>query len=202
MTATNFEAAAAGPIAHRKVAGAALRRRAAYPVAEVELPRLRPGREPDELELRGVPALPHGKTAAVDIHCVTRWSKFDNVFEGIPYMEIHKRVKPKPEAKFVHGARRPGLHHQRADSGPARAQRMFAYKNNGEDITDEHGWPMRLVVPHLYFWKSAKWVRGLEYLAEDEPGFWEDAATTCAATRGKKKGIDTIGKTQNVRRET
>ena len=50
---------------------------------------------------------------------------------------------------------------------------VFGYRRNGEDISPEHGWPMRLVLPHLYFWKSAKWVRGLEFLAEDRPGFWE-----------------------------
>jgi DMSO/TMAO reductase YedYZ molybdopterin-dependent catalytic subunit len=120
-------------------------------------------------------ALPHGSTASVDIHCVTRWSKFDNVFEGIPYMEVHNLVKPRPEAKYVLVHAEQGFTTNVPLNDLLAPNVIFAYKNNGEDISDEHGWPMRLVVPHLYFWKSAKWVRGLEYLAEDEPGFWEDA---------------------------
>jgi DMSO/TMAO reductase YedYZ molybdopterin-dependent catalytic subunit len=120
-------------------------------------------------------ALPHGKTESVDIHCVTRWSKFENVFEGIPFREIYDRVKPKPEAKFVLVHAEQGFTTNLPIEDLLAPNVLFAYKNNDEDLTDEHGWPMRLVVPHLYFWKSAKWVRGMEFLAQDEPGFWEDA---------------------------
>jgi DMSO/TMAO reductase YedYZ molybdopterin-dependent catalytic subunit len=120
-------------------------------------------------------ALPHAKSESVDIHCVTRWSKFDNVFEGVPFKEIYDRVKPKPEARFVLVHAEQGFTTNVPLQDLLAPNVIFAYKNNGEDLTDEHGWPMRLVVPHLYFWKSAKWVRGLEFLAEDEPGFWEDA---------------------------
>jgi DMSO/TMAO reductase YedYZ molybdopterin-dependent catalytic subunit len=119
--------------------------------------------------------LPHGKTKPVDIHCVTRWSKFENVFEGIPFREIYDRVKPKPEAKFVLVHAEQGFTTNVPIEDLLAPNVLFAYRNNGEDLTDEHGWPMRLVVPQLYFWKSAKWVRGMEFLAQDEPGFWEDA---------------------------
>ncbi len=120
-------------------------------------------------------ALPQGGTESVDIHCVTRWSRFDNVFEGVPYMEIHNLVRPKPEAKYVLIHAEQGFTTNLPIADLLAPNVIFAHKNNGEDLTEEHGWPLRLVVPHLYFWKSAKWVRGLEYLAEDTPGFWEDA---------------------------
>jgi DMSO/TMAO reductase YedYZ molybdopterin-dependent catalytic subunit len=120
-------------------------------------------------------ALPHGSTQSVDIHCVTRWSKFENMFEGIPFKEVYDRVKPKAEAKYVLVHAEQGFTTNVPLDDLLAPNVIFAYKNNGEDITDEHGWPMRLVVPHLYFWKSAKWVRGLEFLPEDVPGFWEDA---------------------------
>src|SRR5208282_2548199 len=82
-----------------------------------------------------------------DIHCVTRWSRFDNRWQGVPFTEVIKLATPKPEARFV--------------------------LVDGEPLAAEHGYPLRLVVPHLYFWKSVKWVRGLELLPSDAPGFWE-----------------------------
>ena len=120
-------------------------------------------------------ALPQGSTESVDIHCVTRWTKFENVFEGIPFKEVYDRVKPKPEASHVLIHAEQGFTANLPLSDLMAPNVIFAHKNNGEEISDEHGWPLRLVVPHLYFWKSAKWVRGLEFLDHDEPGFWEDA---------------------------
>jgi DMSO/TMAO reductase YedYZ molybdopterin-dependent catalytic subunit len=108
-----------------------------------------------------------------DIHCVTRWSLFDNRWEGVSFKEVMKLVKPKPEAKFV-------MIHADVDyttNLPLEVllddDVLFAYRRNGEYLALEHGWPLRLVVPKRYFWKSAKWVRGLEFIAEDKPGFWE-----------------------------
>jgi len=117
-------------------------------------------------------ALPRHEFAN-DIHCVTTWSKLDNVWEGVPVAEVMNRVKLKPEAKFVM------LH---ADRGWTtnlpledflRETTFFGLKHNGEPLTPEHGAPVRMVVPHLYFWKSAKWLRGIEFMAKDKPGFWE-----------------------------
>jgi DMSO/TMAO reductase YedYZ molybdopterin-dependent catalytic subunit len=110
---------------------------------------------------------------ASDFHCVTRWSRFDNVWEGVAFNEVFSRLRVKPEAKFVmvHGdygyTTNVPLEDLRKDNV------LFAYKNNGENLTPEHGWPLRLIVPHLYAWKSAKWVRGIEFLEHDMPGFWE-----------------------------
>lgn len=108
-----------------------------------------------------------------DIHCVTGWSKVDNCWEGISIFEIARRVTVLPQARFV-------LVHAGQDyttnlplTELLQEDVMLAYRHNGEDLTPEHGWPLRLVVPKLYFWKSAKWVRGLEFRETDERGFWE-----------------------------
>jgi len=108
-----------------------------------------------------------------DIHCVTRWSKYDNVFEGVPFRTVAALVQPKAEAQYVmvHAENGFTANLPLADLMPDTV--LFAHKHNGRDLEPDHGWPLRLVVPHLYFWKSAKWVRGLEFLAEDAPGFWE-----------------------------
>jgi DMSO/TMAO reductase YedYZ molybdopterin-dependent catalytic subunit len=108
-----------------------------------------------------------------DIHCVTRWSRFDNVWEGVAAKELLRRARPKPDARFA-------LIHAEHDftanlplSELEQDDVLFAIKHDGEDLTPEHGWPLRLVVPRRYFWKSAKWVRGLELLDRDRAGFWE-----------------------------
>jgi DMSO/TMAO reductase YedYZ molybdopterin-dependent catalytic subunit len=117
-------------------------------------------------------ALPH-KTVHRDIHCVTRWSMFDSDWEGIPFQEILERVKPRPEAKFVMAHAENHFTANLPIEDLAREDVLLAFRRNGENISAEHGWPLRLFVPHLYFWKSAKWLRGLEFIAEDRPGFWE-----------------------------
>lgn len=108
-----------------------------------------------------------------DFHCVTRWSRFDNLWEGVSIAEILKHVNLKPEASFVlihdeqgYSANVPLVDLQRPDV-------LLAYKNNGDNLSLEHGWPLRLIIPHLYAWKSVKWVRAFEFLAENQPGFWE-----------------------------
>ncbi len=108
-----------------------------------------------------------------DIHCVTTWSKLDNVWEGVAVSEIMSKVKLKPEAKFVmlHGEH--GWNTNLPLEDFLRETSFLAIKHNGELLTPEHGYPVRMVVPHLYFWKSAKWLRGIEFIEKDKPGFWE-----------------------------
>lgn len=108
-----------------------------------------------------------------DIHCVTRWSKFDNTWEGVSFQEVLKQARPKPGAQSVmfHDAQGYTANVPLADL--MRDDVLFAYKHDGENISPDHGWPLRLVVPHLYFWKSVKWVRAMQLLPQDAPGFWE-----------------------------
>jgi len=108
-----------------------------------------------------------------DIHCVTAWSKLDVDFEGVPAKTVLALAKPLPEATFVMVHAEQGyetnlpLEYLLADDA------LFAHRADGATLTPEHGWPLRLVVPRLYFWKSAKWVRGVELMATDRRGFWE-----------------------------
>lgn len=108
-----------------------------------------------------------------DIHCVTHWSKLDNVFEGVSFSEIVRLAGVKPEARYV-------ILHAENDyttnvplEDCLQEHSLLAFRHNGADLTPEHGWPVRAVIPHLYFWKSAKWVRGIEFSSVDKPGFWE-----------------------------
>ncbi len=112
-------------------------------------------------------------TLTNDIHCVTDWSKFDNTWEGVPVSEVLKQVRLKPEATEVMVHSFGGYTTNLAMSDFNRAENLFALAHGGEPLSREHGWPLRLVVPHLYFWKSAKWVSGLAISAEQKPGFWE-----------------------------
>lgn len=108
-----------------------------------------------------------------DIHCVTTWSKLDNVWEGVAVSEVMKRVKLKPEAKYVMLHAEHGWTTNLPLDDFLRDTSFFGLKHNGQLLSPEHGYPVRAVVPHLYFWKSAKWIRGLEFMAKDKPGFWE-----------------------------
>ena len=117
-------------------------------------------------------ALPKA-TITVDIHCVTQWSKMDTTWEGVPFREVMKHIRPKPGASHVmvhcHGGYTTNLPLEDLMDESV----LLAYKHDGQDLTPEHGWPLRLVVPKLYFWKSAKWVRGLRFMDRNRPGFWE-----------------------------
>ena len=117
-------------------------------------------------------ALPLRSTLC-DIHCVTRWSRLDNRFEGIAAADLLARAKPRPEATHVLVRAAQGFTTNLPLADLDRPENLLAWKHDGAELTPEHGWPLRLVVPHLYFWKSAKWVRGFELLSEDEAGFWE-----------------------------
>jgi DMSO/TMAO reductase YedYZ molybdopterin-dependent catalytic subunit len=108
-----------------------------------------------------------------DIHCVTTWSKLDNVWEGIPVSEVMKRVKVKPEAGYVMLHAEHGWTTNLPMDDFLRDSSFFGIRHNGQLLTPEHGYPVRMVVPHLYFWKSAKWIRGIEFMEKDKPGFWE-----------------------------
>ena len=108
-----------------------------------------------------------------DMHCVTRWSKLDSTFEGIPVAEVMKQVDLLPEANFVMVHADPSYTTNLPLKDFLDDDVMFVLKYEGEPLTPEHGYPVRLLVPKLYLWKSAKWVRGLEFLADDRPGFWE-----------------------------
>ncbi len=108
-----------------------------------------------------------------DIHCVTRWSKFDMLWEGVRFRDFAALVGVKPEAKFViahcdggHSANLP-LEVMYSDDV------LLAYKFDGQYLAPEHGFPLRTLVPQRYFWKSAKWLRAIEFSSIDKPGFWE-----------------------------
>ncbi|MGC1121899.1 MAG: sulfite oxidase-like oxidoreductase [Candidatus Methanofastidiosia archaeon] len=112
-------------------------------------------------------------TVFSDIHCVTGWSRLNNVWEGVSTSVIKDLVTIRPEAQYVM------VHAEKQFTTNLRLDDffvedvLFAVKHDGRELTPEHGYPVRLVVPRLYFWKSAKWVTGVEFMAEDKRGFWE-----------------------------
>ena len=108
-----------------------------------------------------------------DIHCVTKWSKFDTLWEGIAVTEVLSRIEVLPQATHVMVIAEHGFTSNLPLGDFDRPGNLFALRYDSADLTPDHGWPMRLVVPHLYFWKSVKWVRGLRFLEGDQPGFWE-----------------------------
>ncbi|HIW34256.1 MAG TPA: sulfite oxidase-like oxidoreductase [Candidatus Paenibacillus intestinavium] len=108
-----------------------------------------------------------------DIHCVTRWSKLDTTWVGIKFSDLLPLLGVKPEAKYVmfHGDNDYTANVPLADL--ARDNILLAHSFDGEPLTEKHGGPLRMVIPHLYFWKSTKWITGIEFMVEDQPGFWE-----------------------------
>ena len=117
-------------------------------------------------------ALP-SQTPTVDIHCVTSWSKLGTTWRGVSLDVLLEDVETAADYALIHsyGGYTTNLPLEDLLSGQA----WIVYEFDGGDLAPEHGGPARLLVPHLYFWKSAKWVRGIELLLEDEPGFWETA---------------------------
>jgi DMSO/TMAO reductase YedYZ molybdopterin-dependent catalytic subunit len=117
-------------------------------------------------------SLPRVKVRS-DIHCVTGWSLLDNLWEGVSTSMLKELARIKPEAVSVmvycHGEYTTNIPLEDFFAEDA----LFALKHNGEWLPPERGHPIRLVVPHLYLWKSAKWVKGIEFMAEDRPGYWE-----------------------------
>ena len=117
-------------------------------------------------------ALPR-RTVQCDMHCVTRWSRLDNTFEGVPVQQLLERAGVQPQAAYCLVLAEQGFTTNLPLADLDRPDNLIALKWNGESLMPEHGWPARLLVPHLYLWKSAKWVRGFELLEGDMPGFWE-----------------------------
>ncbi len=110
-----------------------------------------------------------------DIHCVTRWTKLNNIWEGPSTSVIKELTRILPEARFVLVHATGGFTTNLSLDDFFQSDVLFAMKQDGEPLTREHGAPVRLIVPRLYLWKSAKWVTGVEFLKEDKPGFWESA---------------------------
>jgi DMSO/TMAO reductase YedYZ molybdopterin-dependent catalytic subunit len=110
-----------------------------------------------------------------DIHCVTTWSRLNNTWEGVSTAVIKDLAAIKKEAKYVMVEGAGGFTTNLPLDDFFQEDVLFALKHDGQGISAEHGGPVRLVVPRLYFWKSAKWVTGLRFMAKDQPGFWEQA---------------------------
>ena len=131
---------------------------------------IRDGAEPVSWTWDEFRALP-SETFTVDIHCVTRWSKLDTVWEGVSVDTLLENVETEAEyvLAFCDGGYTTNLPLEDVTGGKA----WVAFAADGESLSPEHGGPARLLVPHLYFWKSAKWIQGLRVMDHDEPGFWE-----------------------------
>jgi DMSO/TMAO reductase YedYZ molybdopterin-dependent catalytic subunit len=143
-----------------------------YDMTEWDLRVFGLGRDPLTLSWDELRALPSTEVVT-DIHCVTKWSKFDTRWEGVRVREVLERAGVEPRvstlvahAEYGYSANVP-LRDVLADDA------LLAWGYDGADLPPEHGGPLRLLIPSLYFWKSAKWLRGLELVDHDEPGFWE-----------------------------
>ena len=108
-----------------------------------------------------------------DIHCVTTWSRYDNEWEGLATRELLATCRPRDDARFVVLHCYDGYTTNLALEDFAAEDALLAHSWSGQKLSDEHGGPVRLVVPHLYFWKSAKWLQAIEFVTDDAPGFWE-----------------------------
>ncbi len=113
------------------------------------------------------------KTVDTDVHCVTRWSKLDTTWQGVPIQEILRLADVRPTATHVLAHSEQGYTANLPLSVLDDDDVLLADTFDGKDLEVEHGWPLRLLVPKRYFWKSAKWIRGLEFLDRDILGFWE-----------------------------
>lgn len=128
--------------------------------------------EPKELGFEEFSSL-HRVRVLADMHCVTTWSRLDNLWEGVATAEVARIAKPLPHAKFVLVHAFGGFRTNLPMEDFLAEDALFALTHDGKALTPEHGYPVRLVVPRLYFWKSAKWVTGVEFLDHDIQGFWE-----------------------------
>ena len=112
-------------------------------------------------------------TVDAEFHCVTQWSKLENTWEGVAFNDLMKLISPRPEAKYVMIHCYGGYTTNLALEALQDDDVLFGYRHDSQPLEPDHGGPLRLVVPKRYGWKSAKWVNGLEFLAEDAAGFWE-----------------------------
>lgn len=108
-----------------------------------------------------------------DMHCVTTWSKLDQRWEGIPFRKVVELATPLPDARFVISHCEYGFTANVPIEATQGDDVLIALRANGAPLAPEHGYPARLVIPKLYAWKSAKWLRGIEFRESDAPGFWE-----------------------------
>ena len=120
-------------------------------------------------ELKSMPAV----TLLTDIHCVTKWSKFDTTWRGVRVRDLFERAGMQAGAAYIMGHAEHGYTANLPLGDVLLDESLVVYEYEGEEIEPIHGGPVRLLVPHLYFWKSPKWLRGLELRATDAPGFWE-----------------------------
>ena len=120
-------------------------------------------------ELLALPSV----SITTDIHCVTKWSKFDTQWKGVRVRDLFERAGVRADAQFLMAHAEYGYTANLPMVDATRDDALVAYSYDGADIEPIHGGPVRLVIPHLYFWKSAKWLRGLEAVVHDAPGFWE-----------------------------
>ena len=111
-------------------------------------------------------------TVTADFHCVTQWSSLDNTWEGANLSSLVSPAGVQPQARFVM-AHCFGGYTTNLPLDLALEEGLLAHKQNGQELGEGHGWPLRLIIPSRYGWKSAKWVNGIEFMAEDAPGFWE-----------------------------
>lgn len=112
-------------------------------------------------------------STVADIHCVTKWTKFDTQWAGVSVRNVWSQISPSPAATHVLVNAYHGFTANLPIEDFLAEGNLFAHTFEGEPLDLQHGYPLRLVVPHLYFWKSVKWVRGFTLLDHDEPGFWE-----------------------------
>jgi len=145
--------------------------------------------EPLELSYQEFAGLPRTVVRA-DFHCVTGWSRMDNLWEGVSLGKVLRLARPKPEAAFVlvhcYGGYTTNLPLEALQGEDV----LLALRHDGQDLSPDHGWPLRLVVPGRYGYKSAKWIWGLEFLAADKPGFWEEVGYHNNADPWKEERFD------------
>ena len=130
-------------------------------------------------------------TVTSDFHCVTRWSRFDNHWEGVLFRDVLKLVKLVPRAAYVLVHAEQGYTANVPLADLDRDNVLFATHHDGQPLAPDHGYPLRLIVPHLYAWKSVKWVRGLEFYDHDLPGFWEQNGYHMYGDPFKEQRFDT-----------
>ncbi len=128
---------------------------------------------------------------ASDFHCVTRWSRFDNRWEGVRLRDVLNQLELKSGAAYVLVHAEQGFTANVPLADLDRDDVLLATHHDGDPLTPEHGCPLRLVVPHLYAWKSVKWTRGLEFLDHDVPGFWEQNGYHMHGDPWKEQRFDT-----------
>jgi DMSO/TMAO reductase YedYZ molybdopterin-dependent catalytic subunit len=148
------------------------------------VPRVDPSRADWKLKIFGLCDAPYELTyeqirvmpavdVVCDMHCVTHWSRLNNTFTGVPTRALIERAKPQAAAKFVMCHSEAGFTVNVPLAEFTAEDCILAWQWEGKDLEPDHGWPLRGLVPRLYLWKSAKWIRGIELRATDAPGFWE-----------------------------